>query len=554
MSRVDNIKRKPTKNNVIDLEFHKSSFKYDNSSKPYNDDSWKVIPDGNSKRYIHIDRISSEEHFNSQLDFIKDYRFFVHSELKFFSHDTLLKFTRMMSFFVEFCNENLQLNLNGFSDINYSVLSQYGNYLITQENAKNKYSNLLRILKKVSKYKNIEINEDIKNQKFPKINLKQKKNKIIHYTEQEFDLIAKTVINIISDYIKNPNGDIDEATFVKTSYWFIAICSGLNKTAMDTLTIDSLTLLKEDEKFKTYIYAGLKNRSTDGYQSGVIKIQNEENHIFETVLNTLKQLNIKNCDFIKPELKNSLFCYKASEKSNGKHCVYNGEGSSLTITNAYIEYAKKFNSEHLRLSTLKIRNQWSLKMFDLSKSEAQVSRMLGHASGKTVETSYLRRDISPELQAKFAIVQDLISSFSKHESINDWVKFQKAYNISDDNIAEVIKNLKEGKYNNNLGTCINKEDSNVCNSYLNCFSCENFSIVGEKDAWKLLSFRNAVIEEQKHRNTDYQWLINNIDEIFKCFNRELIINARTKFRKCSHPFWKNRIMIKTIMDEHEDKS
>lgn len=546
--RVDKI-RKKRKNNIINLELEKLNVKYNDDDSPIGDSSWKFHLEKGVPN-INIDKILSNENFSHYLPILKDIRFHVSNQINFYSHMTLLKVVDSFKCFFSFL-ESRDIIINTIENINYDILLHFSDYLKTQKGSQKKWNTFLNSLKKMAEYDEIVVHNDIKKRNFPNIKFPDNSSSRNHYyTKKEFDGISKTIVLILNQYFST--NEINESQFVKTSFWFLALCTGLNKTALVNLRFQDFELLKEDENSKTYIITGIKNRSKNGLQQQTITIKKTDNHLLEKVLNELKLINEKlkasgfNVDY--------LFCYQIKDKKNND-CFVKYQGNTRRINNSsfYKEKAKLFNVDNVNLSTLNIRNHWSIELLNKTNSELIVSQMLGHNNLKTTKEHYMKSALTKESKMRFNLFQELIHLFSKDENTKDWVEFQKRLDIKEDNILSLIKKIKDGFYDTSVGKCIKSEDKN-CQSYLKCFSCENFSILGEKDLWKIMSFRASLIEvksnDEKYKET-YLPIIEKIDEILNTFDKNEIIKARNLLKKSRHPFWKNNMIIKTITDNFE---
>jgi hypothetical protein len=549
--RYDKIKRKPIENNIIDFKLHKKELDFfDNSEKPLTDISWRILHSDGSNKAININNITNKDNFKNQINLMKELRYFFTKEKDYLSEKTLSSKCKNFKLFNEFLIEN-KINVTKLSDINYNEIALYVEYLKTQSSAYRKYLDLTSMLTSMKKYEKIILSSDVKNEKYPLVKFPRKSSKSLeYYTKNEFDLIVKTIKNIIIDYFEY--NTISDDIFVKSSYWLISFCSGLNETALVNLKIDSFEIITDKYGNKEYIFFGQKNRGIKGYQiSKVLIAKTNTEHLFDKIINKLLQIN----NLANKELSiknNDLFIYYSKRKKS--YFSYDGAQKTLTRTKTYKSYSNLNNSEDVTLSTLKIRNQWSNEMFDINKNIAIVSKMLGHDNENTTVTHYLNTKITEDHQIKFSIFQELLLSFSKNKYFNNWIEFQKNIDINKKGFPEIINELKSGKYDTSIGKCINKEDEkgNICESYLSCFQCENFSIVGERDLWKTLSFREA-LHQLKGDNPIYTEIFTNIDNILKKVNRNDLISTRKKTMKKIHPFWKNQIMIKTITNNYENK-
>lgn len=548
MQRIDKIKIKPEKDNILNFTLHKNNVKkYDNYNYDYDSDMW--IIKHNKSNYsnsgnILINKIVDKQYFKRQLNIIKDIKFVFQNEIELYSYESIAKYCYMLKFFFKFANENF--NITCLKDIDYEILLSYGNYLIDKPNSKSKQNYLHSFLRLCIKYDEISLNEDILKNNFPLLNIKAvKSNAISHYTKKEFEqyfLLTKIIVN---DYLDNIHND--ETTFVKMSYWFIAFCTGLNKTALDNLNLNSFECI-DDNEIRTYFILGKKNRSKKGHQISQISFKTSEKktHIFERVVEKLIQINKKYRNLLPDKNKENLFIYQ-NDKTKNIH-IYNGTDqlNSKTIQ----DYKSMFNFDELNFSTLKIRNQWSNEMFDISKNEKIVSSMLGHESIITTIKHYMKNDLSDEILFKFNVVQKLMEDFSKNENVKNWVEFQKIYNLNNIDIKEINENISNGIYNTGVASCFLKanNENQSCNSYIQCFKCKYFSIIGDKDIWKILSFRESLTEIS---NPKYNWLLDLINDTLSGIDQKQIIAARKMLKLGRHPFWRKNIMVEQMIIKYE---
>ena len=546
--RIDKI-RKKNKTNIINLDLERLNVKYNNENSPIGDNSWQFRLETGVAN-INIDKILPSNHFNHYLPILKDIRFYISNQVNFSSHRTLLRVIDSFKCFFSFL-EYKKITINIIENIDYNILLHFSDYLKIQKGAQKKWNTFLHSLKNMAEYKEISINNDIKKRNFPNIRFPDnslKRN--TYYTKKDFDGISKTIVLILNEYFST--NKFTEGQFVKSSFWFFALCTGLNTTALVNLRFRDFELLKEEENSKTYIITGIKNRSKKGIQQQTITIKNTENHLLEKVL---KELKLINQNLKKIGLKEDyLFCYHTKNKKlNDNFVKYQGDGQKLHKSTFYKEKAKLFNVENVKLSTLNIRNHWSIELLNKTNSETIVSQMLGHTNLKTTKEHYMKSALTKESEMRFNIFQELIYLFSKDENTKDWVEFQKRLDIKEDSISSLISKIKGGFYDTSVGKCIKSEDKN-CQSYLKCFNCENFSIVGEKDLWKTMSFRAALIEVKSNEDIYkkiYLPIVEKIDEILNTFDKKEIIKARNLLKKSKHPFWNNNIIIKTITDNFE---
>lgn len=539
--------KKLNNSNIVDINFNNNGYlTYDNKNYPADHVSWTIrSEDPNISESINLINIIDLNKYPYQISILKDLKFFFKNEINFCSYNSMYAYYKTIRYFFTFVHKN-KIDLYNLSDINYQVLFMYKEHLKSQNNAFDKYTRLISILKKIKNHE-IKISDDLINGNIPKHTFKVLKNTAQNlYTKDEFTKLFKVITNIINDYFNKKN-DIPKHLFVKSSYWFIAFCSGLNETALKYMTVDSFDV-KNDKDLTTYRFIGLKNRTSKGHQIATVSFNRDlEIHIFEKVMNELLKINNSYRHFIS-ENDNplSLFVHEPYARSSKTYQIYRGGIGSMKENPLYRKYLDEYKISHLSLSTQKIRNQWSNEMFDLSKSEQLVSSMLGHENLNTTLNHYMKNNISSEVQFKFNLLQQLMSCFSSNSNFNDWVIFQENFNISDSNIAEVVNKISSGYYSTGVANCF-KQETNLCSDYIKCFNCKNFSIIGEKDLWKIMSFRESLIELDK----GYEWLISDITNIIKEFDQSLIIKAKNLLKNSRHPFWRNNLMAEQIIIKHE---
>lgn len=567
MSNINKFSKKIKKaneignSNIIDFNLEKLNTKYNTSELPYGDKSWQ-FKNPDHKNVIYIDRIVKEKYFYDYLPILKDMRFYCENQLKSFSHATILNQFGCIRLFFSFLNER-EIKINNLKDIDYNILVMYAEWLKGEKSSNLKWNTIILILKNLSTYDEVEVSDDINNRNFPNYSFpkySEIKKEGVFYTKDEFDNVSKIIINIIKDYFNQNKNNTYSDIFVKTSYWLFALCTGLNETALKTLRFRDIEILKEDENTKTYLITGIKNRSKNGIQQHTITIKKNKDNLIELVLNELKNINLDlnnnevlNNDFIfnYPKFNNDRWNNK-SIRSEG-FIKYKGNSIDLLKTTQFKNKITLFNLESIKLSTRMIRKHWAIGLLEATNSEQIVSRMLGHENINTTKEHYLKQSISKNAELKFNLFQELIYLFSKESNINDWVVFQERVGLKNLEIEDIINRIKNGGFDSSIGKCI-KNENIVCTSYLNCFNCNNYSILGDKDLWKVMSFREALIElKQNEYNYDelYKPIIETIDSILITFDKQDILKARQLLRKNKHPFWKSPIMIKTITDNFE---
>lgn len=556
--RFDNRRRPKNKENVINLELKLINPNYDNTEMPYGDKSWSLDPRDSSLHKIHLYKIFGEENFNYYIQDLKNIRFYFMNEKNNLSFRTLTNLYFNLKYFYDFLREkNALLHLH---DIGFEQILEYGNHLKINniKSADIKFANLKKVLTDFDRY-SIKVHEDVKKHNFPTIkfhNNREKTDKF--YTKEEYTNLSRTIIDIIKDYFE---GKAPEHLFVKSAFWLMAFCTGFNMTALKSLKSESFSIIHEDNNTITYLVIGEKNRSKSGYQKSIIKlIKNEESsNIFFKTLARLKELSKDISTISKPIDKDFLFLsydynWGSQEIYKDKYFRYTGKWIG---NNKYAQsYFQKNNTQHLFLSTRKIRNQYSLEFFNLTKSEEFVSKVMNHSNVKTTIDHYMKFKISDEMVIKFQLFQELMVKFSNSEEI-DWSLYQKSLNIQNRSLEDLIKELSSGALDTPMGKCSNKKDQNgnICESYIKCFSCKNYSLISDKDLWKVFSFKESLIEQKNnsaHYEIHYKPIIDSIDDFIFNLDKEYLSELRTIYKKHGkHPFWKNTIMIRQITEDYE---
>lgn len=556
--RIDNRRRTKKKENVINFDLSLLNRKYDNSEKSYGDKSWVIDPEDSSLNKIHLYRIFAEEDFHYYLKDLKDLRFYFISEKLNQSFRTLEEVSYNLKYFYQYWKEKGQyLHLY---EIGFEELLEYGNYLKVNNSKKSdrKFGSIKKVLIELHR-NSIEVHKDVKNNNFPTLNFpRNADNKEEFYTKEEYTNLSKMIMEIIGDYF---TGKAPEHLFIKAAFWLMAFCTGFNMTAIKGLKSDSFAVINEDANSITYLVIGEKNRSKEGHQKAIIKLNKSEEYtqIFIKTLHKLKELSKEISLISKSFDKDFLFLsygynWKTQEPNKTTYFRYTGEWFN---NNVFAQnYFEKHNVKHLFLSARKIRNQYSLEFFNLSKSEEFVSKVMNHNNVKTTIEHYMKFKISEEMVVKFQLFQELMVKFSKSEEI-DWSLYQKSLNIENRPLEDLIKDLSSGALDTPMGKCSNKKDEqgNICDSYIKCFSCKNYSLISDKDLWKVYSFKEALVEQKKdskHFKEHYKPIIEGIEEFISSVDKEYLLNLRNDYKKHGkHPFWKNPIMLKQVTDEYE---
>ena len=542
--RADKIKRKPIKNNIIDLEITKLAQKKDETFYPYNSKKWKISFLDNKNIYLnHL--FENEVDFNNKIQLVIDFKHFILINKNILSESVFRSYYNSLKKLLQFSKEN-DIKINSFKDINYEILILYTNYLSHINASMSIYDSIRALLKRLAKTEDITLDKSIKNNVFPTANLPVTKNIITPYTEEEFQYLAKFITSSLTSYFDNKK-EFGYKNFCKCAYWYLSILTGLNKTGLNSLVIESIEKIKETEDLNIYWVVGEKNRNNKGFQNTLFAIR-KDNELFYKVLKELKN-NFKK---INKEYDNvTLFSYIGLTGHN----KYKGSGCDINKLVVFKNYEKQNNFKYKSpvFSTAKIRNFLSASIYHKTKDEKIVSTMLDHSNTKMTKTYYIKHKIDNKIILKFNTVQELMVSFSKNKNFDDWVEFQNALNIKDTDLDTIIKNLKTGFYSSQVGQCIRhkKEIEEVCTSYINCFECKHFSVIGDRDAWKLMSFKEALFE-LKGQSNEYNWIYSAINEILSNFDKDILMEARNKLNKGRHPFWKNQIVIKNITEQYEN--
>jgi len=395
-------------------------------------------------------------------------------------------------------------------------------------------------LNNLSKNKEIKLSDDILKRNYPNVKFpKYQTRENTPYNDDDFLKLSLLVKNMIKLYF---SGNCkNKSLLVKASYWYLAMYTGFNQTGMNSLNLDSFKLISKDNNKFFYITCE-KNRSEQVKQIMIIPLS-KDNDLFIKMFDELKKINTD----VDCKDKN-LFSYNLYEKTY----EYLGESIAFHKLDDVKKHIEKNKIKNIkRLSTSKIRQFFSSKMMDSTKSVLLVSKMMGHKNVKTTEKHYMKHQINNDLKFKFNIVQNLMNSFSNNNDFNDWVVFQNAFGISKLTIEELHFKIKNGDFDNAVGKCIKdlnyKEDK--CKSYINCLSCRNFTIIGEIDLWKIISFKESLINNCSSKDID--WILNLINNTISEIDNELLIVVKKRISKSGlYPFWKNELMIKTIFEEY----
>lgn len=534
MARIDKVKLKKEKNNIIHIDVSQMGVKIDRSFSN-KDQDWILSPENKGVGVINIKALFKE---NEKSNLMLEIRHYFKNRKTTFSHSSVLHdYKALRHFILRFLNHE-NISISSFSDINYNILLKYSEFIRRENtNTSRYYKNIIKVLNSISNIEGIPVSNDVSKRNYPNIKLPANKTKeIIPYSKEQFIILSRLVKDMLYLYFNQDRKN--KSLFIKSAYWYIAMYTGFNQTGMNSLSIDSFNLIKK-EKGDIFQVICKKNRSKSGTQTMIIPIENG-NDLFLTVFNELK--NIRR-EITSPDLNIFSYLFK------NKEIEYLGRSSDFHNFYDVKKYIKDNNLKNVRiLSTLNIRQFFSSQMMDNTKSELLVSKMMGHSNIKTTEKHYIKHQINSELQFKFNIVQNLMNSFSNNNSFNDWVLFQNAFGISKLSIEEIYLKIKDGYFDNAIGKCIKDSDykEDKCRSYLNCLSCKNYSIVGEIDLWKIISFKEAIIKNCFEN--DIQWVIDIIENTIKDMNTDLILLAKKRMAKYGpYPFWKNELMVKAIV-------
>lgn len=549
--RVDKIKRIKSINNITDINMYQIDIKYNDSNDSYNHKSWIIDPEDSFLNKIYLCKIFNEANFTFYLKDLKELRHFFLISKSTLSFKTLETFYYSIRYFYQFIEtKKIKIHLN---EIDYNILLEYGNYSKNKNNFL-RFKNFLINFRMHSNY----LHKDVIEHKFPVFLSNKKINSNSFYTNDEYIQLSKLIINIINDYFK---GQAPEHLFIKSSFWLIAFFTGFNLTALQYLTHESFSIIKEDNDEISYLIIGKKSRTKQGYQKVIIKLnkKDDSSSLFIKTLNKLIEISQEISKTSKSIDQNFLFLsygynWKTQEIIKDTYFRYTGENFSNNLFAK--KYFEKYEIKNLPLSAQKIRNQFSLKFFNLTKSEEFVSKILNHSNVKTTLQHYIKFSISDEINYKFQIFQELLFKFSKNQDI-DWSIYQKNLKLQDLSSPDLFSQFLNGTFDTPMGNCSNKTDTqgNICDSYINCFNCKNFSIISEKDLWKIFSFKESLLEYKKDSGfykEHYENIVDSINLFLSNLDKDLLINLRNQYnKKGKHPFWKNSIMIKQITEDYE---
>lgn len=543
MTRIDKVKLKKEKNKVINLDISRLKVKLDESYKDYNDESWYIKKEKSSDREIKISSLFTKKYFNKKYIFPIEFRHYLKQRKNIVARATLLSETKTIRHFILKFAEDTNTTIKSFKDIDYEILLKYSEYIRRQNtNTSIYYKRLLNILNNALKTEGINVSIDVIKRNYPNVKLPKNKTKeIILYSEEEFIVLSSLVKEMIKQYFTK--GCTNKPLFVKSAYWYIAMFTGFNQTGMNSLKIDSFKLIKEESKSFFYVVCE-KNRSVFGQQSMIIPLS-DDNELFLKTFNELKRIRTE-----VSEMDKNLFTYI----NNGKLFEYLGISCDFHNLKMVKDYIQNNNIENINtLSTHKIRQFFSSKMMDKTKSEQLVSKIMGHKNIITTEKHYMKNKVDNNIKFKFNVVQNLMNAFSNSKQFDDWVAFQNTFDLNNLSAEEVYLKLKEGFFNNALGQCIkdNNEKEDKCRSYINCFCCKNYTIVGEIDLWKVISFKESLLKNYGKKN-EIQWIVEIINETLKESESDLLLSAKQRISKYGlYPFWRNELMVKTILEDYE---
>lgn len=546
-------------NNIIDFNLKKNlNIEYPISFPSYDSDYWIIRDNSNNILPLRINRISSKINFNRNEFFIKDFHFFCLKSKDIYSFRTLLDFRSYIKVFIDFINEK-EPSITTFKQVDYNILLSYSNYLNDKKNNDTKFRSLKKVLLHLSAIDSRLVSDDINSHKIPKIKFLNEINNHSHYSEEDISNVSKIILFFIKSYFEGNYHIADKNIFIKFSYWFLALCTGFNKTGLNSLSIESFELIEENKKQRKYLIIGEKNRATKGYQHITLSVDNDKDNLFIKVIEELININDKNKDYLSENHKNTIFPLENQNHIKNSHrsyafIPYNGNVNFLLEGTKTRDIIDNNGFKYVTFSTYKIRNNWSNKIFDLSKSEKIVSKMMNHKKVDTTIKHYLNTNISSKILYKFNLFQELLYMYSINENYENWSVFQKEFNIDKKNSNVICKEISEGVYESFLGNCFQKENDN-CKTYFNCFNCENFSIIGEKDLWKIISFKELVFRKKKSSDffkSHYQPLVSTIDSILSDFDVDVLIGAKKMFNNHGlHPFWKNDKIFDIISNDFE---
>lgn len=535
--RIDKIRKKNT-SNIVDLDILRFDIKFDEYNYPIEDKCWffKTI-----ETNANINILKLIKNYKKQIQLMKEFKHFINIQKISVSEATLVSYFNILKDFMDFVNSS-NIEINRFSDIDYYVIEKYVEHLKTSKGSYSKYRDIKNIFRKISQTKGILLSEDIKNKNYIQVKLNKNSTPLTHYNEDDFKSLSRTIVSIMEDYLLGDD-KVTESCFVMSSYWFISICTGFNEKGIKSLSCNSFEYFDDNKNILTII--GEKNRGSKGYQ--IANFNNKEDNLLTRVIKKLLEIHKINSKYISTE---SIFIHK---QTCNKYNIYNGSANGLLRNNIYKKYAT-LNNCLVKPSTAKIRNYISLFLYDKSKNEKIVADIMNHKSVNTTINHYMKQKIENKDNVGIFLVQNLLTSFANNNDFDDWIAFQKHFNLKENNKSIIVKNINDGFYNSKVGSCIkDNEIKETCTNYINCFKCRHYSVIGDRDLWKILSFRECIIEYSNNHKNNYSWLVDIINSLLCNFEKKDIDNAKTQLRKGRHPFWKNEIMIKQIINDYEAK-
>lgn len=555
--RYDKIKIK-TKSNIINFQTKKANLALKNIDLTLSN-NWLIKSNNSISSDMDIRKIVSDNLFKIYFNDMLIVRNFLLSERIIYSFRSVMESYYSLR---DFFNYNNSCQNKGLSNVNYEILIGYINYMKNNNIKKQqrKFSNIIKLLN-FMRLNNIDCNQDIINKNFPTVKFQDNSTKKDDfYTEEEFKSFGKTVFSIINDYFykKAP-----QHLFIKSSFWFIALLTGFNLTGLVSLKRESFSIIKETEDTITYLIVGEKNRSHLGYQKSLIEFNknSEQYNLFIKILNELSNISFEISNSIaSPTDSNFLFLsyypFWYGEQNPDKSKYFRYDGKSFKNDTKAKKYFKLNNIEKISISTRKIRNQYSISLFNFTNSEKIVQETLNHKNISTTRTHYMKYELKPEMIVRFKIFQELMVKFSKSEDF-DWSIYQQKLGIQNKPLDILVFELSSGIYDTPMGNCMQKikTDGNICDSYINCFNCSNYSLIADKDLWKLYSFKETILELKTNSNyfeDIYKPIIEVINNFIKEVDKEAINNLKAKIEKNGkHPFWRNKMLFENITSNYE---
>ncbi len=554
--RYDKIKIKK-KSNVIDLNSKKNDIISINLNLP---DSWIIKANDNINSNMDIRNIISDKNFQEHFDDMVIVRNFLLNERETYSFRSVMESYYCLRHFLNYYYQNPNFNLYS---VNYDILIGYINYMKSTNTKKQqrKFSNIIKLLN-FMRINNLNCHLDIINKNFPSIKFEDNSDKKIEfYTDEEFKALGTTIFSMINDYFDNI---APQHLFVKSSFWFFAFITGFNMTALVSLKKESLSIIKETDNTITYMIIGEKNRSNSGYQKALIEFNknSEQYKLFTKIINELIEISEEISKSIatasdKGFLFLSYYPFWYGEQLPDKKKYFRYDGKNFKNEAKAKLYFSLNNIGNISLSTRKIRNQYSISLFNFTKSEKIVQESLNHKNISTTLKHYMKYEIQPEMIIRFKIFQELMVKFSKSEDI-DWAIYQQKLGIKNKSLNILISELKSGIYDTPLGNCLQKinDNGNICDSYINCFNCSNYSMIADKDLWKLYSFKENILELKKdspYFENIYKPIIELIDNFIKDVDKNAIDDLKIKIKIIGkHPFWKNKLLFENMTSNYED--